>query len=101
MNCLQRRQRSRLPSIFAVSLLFSTAFAADHIDRIFLNGKIWTGDDAHPSAEALAVSGDKIVAVGTNAEIKKLSVADTAVVDLHGRFVAPGFQDSHLHFPGP
>lgn len=101
MNRLQRRQRSRLPWIFAVSLLFSTAFAADHIDRIFFNGKIWTGDDAHPSAEALAVSGDKIVAVGTNAEIKKLSVADTAVVDLHGRFVAPGFQDSHLHFPGP
>jgi predicted amidohydrolase YtcJ len=73
----------------------------DHVDRIFLNGKIWTGDDAYPTAEALAIAGDKLVAVGTNADIKKLAVADTAIVDLRGRFAIPGFQDSHLHFPGP
>ena len=101
MNCLRRCLHFLVLWIFAFCLLLPSALAADHIDRIFVNGKIWTGDDAHPSAEALAISGDKIIAVGTNAEIKKLSVADTAVVDLHGRFVTPGFQDSHLHFPGP
>jgi len=84
-----------------IPLLLAQAFAADHVDRIFLNGKIWTGDDAQPSAEALAIAGDKVVAVGANADIKKLAVDDTAIVDLHGRLVVPGFQDSHLHFPGP
>jgi predicted amidohydrolase YtcJ len=82
-------------------LLLTHAFATDHVDRIFLNGKIWTGDDAQPTAQALAIAGDKLVAIGTNADIKKLVSSDTAVVDLHGRFVIPGFQDSHLHFPGP
>jgi len=84
-----------------LTLLLAPAFAADHVDRIFLNGKMWTGDDAHPTAEALAIAGDKLVAVGTNADIRKLAVADTAIVDLRARFVIPGFQDSHLHFPGP
>ena len=71
-----------------------------HADRIFINGKIWTGDDARPQAQALAISGDKILAVGSNDEVKALAAADTAVVDLKGRLVVPGFQDSHLHFPG-
>jgi predicted amidohydrolase YtcJ len=84
-----------------IPLLLAQSFAADHVDRIFLNGKIWTGDDAQPSAEALAIAGDKLVGVGANADIKKLAADDTAIVDLHGRLVVPGFQDSHLHFPGP
>jgi len=90
----------RKASILLMVLLVVPAFAADHVDRVFVNGKIWTGDDAHPSAEAIAISGDKILAVGSNAEIKALAAPDTAVIDLHGRFVTPGFQDSHLHFPG-
>lgn len=88
----------------AVVLLWSLALplaAAQHADRIFVNGNIWTEDDAHPRAEALAVSGDKLVAVGSNAAIRALASPDTAIVDLHGRLVVPGFQDSHLHFPGP
>ena len=85
--------------LFTLCLTFP-ALAADHADRIFINGRIWTGDDAHPSAEAIAIGGDKILAVGSNAEIKALAAPDTAVIDLHGRFLTPGFQDSHLHFPG-
>jgi len=75
--------------------------AAPHADRIFVNGNIWTGDDAHPRAEAIAVLGDKLMAVGTNLQIRALASSETGIVDLKGRFVAPGFQDSHLHFPGP
>src|SRR5438477_1251575 len=70
-------------------------------DRIFVNGKIWTADDARPSAEALAVSGDKIVAVGSSQEIRALAGPTTVTLDLGGRLMLPGFQDSHAHFPGP
>lgn len=73
---------------------------AQHPDRIFLSGKIWTEDDARPKVQAMAISGDKILAVGTEQEIKSLAASDTAIIDLHGRLVVPGFIDSHLHFPG-
>jgi predicted amidohydrolase YtcJ len=69
-------------------------------DRVFVNGKIWTGDPARPMAEALAIRGDKIVAVGTAEEVKKAAETNAAVVDLHGWLVVPGFQDSHAHWPG-
>jgi len=78
----------------------SAQTARPHADRIFVNGKIWTADDARPQAHALAISGDKILAVGSNEEIRALAASDTAVMDLQGRLVVPGFQDSHLHFPG-
>ncbi|MBN1222444.1 MAG: amidohydrolase [Candidatus Aminicenantes bacterium] len=67
-------------------------------DRIFINGKVWTGNDAQPTAQAMAISGDKIVAVGTTAEIRALASDETEVVDLKNRRVVPGFQDSHTHF---
>ncbi len=70
-------------------------------ERIFVNGKIWTADGAQPLAEALAVRGDRLLAVGSTPQIRRLANAETAVVDLHGHLVVPGFQDSHLHFPGP
>lgn len=96
----------RLPvkaAAVAVLLAFVSwnGLARQHADRIFVNGVIWTEDDARPTAQALAVSGDRLLAVGSNSEIRALASPDTAVVDLHGRFVVPGFQDSHLHFPGP
>jgi predicted amidohydrolase YtcJ len=77
-----------------------TPATAQHVDRVLVNGKIWTGDDGHPNAEALAISGDKILAVGSTREIRALAGPDTAVLDLKGHLMVPGFQDSHLHFPG-
>ena len=74
--------------------------AKPRVERIFVNGKIWSADDGRPMAEALAVSGEKIVAVGTTEEMKKLAGPETKVVDLHLRLVVPGFQDSHAHWPG-
>jgi predicted amidohydrolase YtcJ len=67
-----------------------------------VNGKIWTGDEAHPEVRAIAVSGDRILAAGSDQEIRLLAGPDTTVVDLKGLLVVPGsgFQDSHLHFPG-
>jgi len=69
-----------------------------HADRIFTNAKLWTGDDAHPQAQALAVSGDKVLAIGSDQEIKSLASSDTAMIDLGGRLVVPGFQDCGCDF---
>jgi predicted amidohydrolase YtcJ len=94
----------RLACLLAVAVFSLSCVHAQtekkHADRIFVNGKIWTADDAQPQARALAVSGDRIIAVGSDEEVKALAAPDTAVFDLRGRLVVPGFQDSHLHFPG-
>ncbi|MCX6571313.1 MAG: amidohydrolase [Candidatus Aminicenantes bacterium] len=68
------------------------------VDLALLNGKIWTGDPGRPWAEAVAVRGDKIFAVGTTAEVRKLASGAANVVDLGGALVLPGFIDSHTHF---
>ena len=67
-------------------------------DRIFVNGRIWTGDPGAPTAQALAIAGDRILAVGTDSRIRALANRETAVVDLRGQFVVPGFNDAHWHF---
>lgn len=67
-------------------------------DRIFRNARIWTGAPARPFAEAMAVRGDRLVAVGTTAAIMRRQGPATLVTDLGGRLVVPGFIDSHWHF---
>lgn len=66
-------------------------------DMVMVNGVIYTGDPAKPRVEALAVRGEIIFATGTTAEIQKVIGSTTQVVDLHGGFVMPGFNDAHLH----
>jgi predicted amidohydrolase YtcJ len=68
------------------------------VDLALVNGKVWTGDPGRPWAEAVAVRGDRIFAVGTTAEVRKLAPAGTKVVDLGGSLLLPGFIDSHTHF---
>lgn len=67
-------------------------------DLILAHGKIWTENPKQPEAEAVAVSGDHIVAVGTSAAIMKFAGPGTQIIDLHGRRVVPGFNDAHVHF---
>ncbi len=62
-----------------------------------VNGVIYTGDASRPRVEAVAIAGEKIIAVGTAAEIRKLAGAKTRAVDLHGAFAMPGFNDAHIH----
>jgi len=64
---------------------------------IVQNANIWTGNSQQPQANALAISGDTIVAVGSNEEIKKFKGASTKIIDAQGHFVTPGFIDSHVH----
>ncbi len=68
------------------------------VDLALLNGRVWTGDSGRPWAEAVAVRGDRIFAVGTTAEIRKLAPAGSKSVDVGGALVLPGFIDSHTHF---
>jgi predicted amidohydrolase YtcJ len=67
-------------------------------DRIFVGGHVFTGDPALPRAEALAVRGPRILAIGTDKQIRKRSGKATEVVSLNGGWVYPGFDDAHTHF---
>jgi predicted amidohydrolase YtcJ len=64
---------------------------------VLLNGKIVTMDAAGSTVEALAVANDRIIAVGTNADIESLCGKNTQTIDLTGRIVLPGFIDTHVH----
>jgi predicted amidohydrolase YtcJ len=67
-------------------------------DLILINGKILTVDPRDSIAQAIAISGNKIIAVGSNAEIQSRAGTSTRVIDLHGRTATPGLIDSHGHF---
>jgi predicted amidohydrolase YtcJ len=96
-----RKLLQLITTCISILIYCSAQTPSGHADRIFVNGKIWTADDAHPQVQALAVSGDKILAIGSDQEIRALATSDTSVIDLQRRVLVPGFQDSHLHFPGP
>ncbi len=68
------------------------------VDLVALHGKVWTENPRQPEAEAFAVTGHRIAAVGSDAEIAKLAGPGTRVIDLQGRRVVPGFNDAHVHF---
>jgi predicted amidohydrolase YtcJ len=82
-----------------ITLTFSALVLAQApADLVLVNGKIWTVDDKRPEVEAVAVLGNRIAAVGSNEEIRKWIGANTKVIDLQGKRVTPGFNDSHVHF---
>ena len=68
-------------------------------DRVLLGGKVFTADSTRPWAEAVAVRGERIVAVGTTAEVARLAGPRTRRIALGGRTVVPGFNDAHDHLP--
>lgn len=87
-----------------LKLLLLTCCALSHAqshpsaDLIISNAKVWTGDKGHPHAEAVAVIADRIVAVGSNAELDAWRGAQTKLIDAQGKLLMPGFNDAHLHF---
>jgi hypothetical protein len=66
-------------------------------DLLFVNGAVYTVDAARTWAQAVAVKGERIVALGADADILPLAGDQTEVVDLRGRLLLPGFQDAHVH----
>ena len=85
-------------AIVLSTILAAGAAAQQHASLALVNGKIWTVNEAQPRAEAVACIGSRIVAVGSTAEIRAWIDAKTAVIDLGGRMVTPGFNDAHVHF---
>ena len=67
-------------------------------DLIITNGKLYTVDKTQPRAEALAVIGERIVAVGSASDVDQWRGANTRVIDARGHLVLPGFNDAHVHF---
>jgi predicted amidohydrolase YtcJ len=66
-------------------------------DLVLTGGRIFTGDAPKTWAEALAVSGNRIVAVGSDRDVRALTRASSRVIELRGRTVTAGFQDAHVH----
>ena len=109
------KEKSGSPSIIrGILAVISTVFicatanpqaqpAMPKADAIYLHGNVYTGMAGASSfheaerAQALAVRGERILAVGTEADIRKLRGPATTVVDLQGHFVMPGFNDAHMH----
>ena len=100
-------RRTVLKSTGAGALFAATAFGLARpavaqtnapVQKIFKGGAIVTIEEAQPVAEALAIGGGRIIAVGSEAEIMKLATDATEIIDLNGAAMLPGFVDSHGHF---
>ncbi|MCF8240654.1 MAG: amidohydrolase [Melioribacteraceae bacterium] len=87
--------------VFTIMIFFSGCSEdIRKADLVLMNGDIYTVDESIPSAEAIAVNNDSIKFVGSNNEVKKYIGDKTEVIDLNGKFVMPGFIESHAHFMG-
>jgi predicted amidohydrolase YtcJ len=101
-----RRGRARLMSVALVAMTAAVAAACsaapqqEPADLVLRNGRVVTVDSAQPEAQAVAIRGHSIVAVGSNAEIGAYVGTGTEVIDLAGRLVIPGFIEGHGHYTG-
>jgi predicted amidohydrolase YtcJ len=90
-----------LKCIIILCLFASSAGAAQNppvITLIITNATVHTMDAARPLAQAVAVAGQRIAAVGTHDEVAPLAQSGTRVIDARGRLTLPGFNDAHVHF---
>ncbi|HEX8424303.1 MAG TPA: amidohydrolase [Pyrinomonadaceae bacterium] len=96
--------RSLISLVAASCLLGAAAFSPRtraqnmNADLVIVNANVHTLDKARPLVEAVAVYGNRIAAVGTSAEMRKLAGAQTRIIDARGALVLPGFNDAHVHF---
>ncbi len=89
----------KLSLILLLKLFFLTACQTDNSPTLILtNATVWTVDDEHPEAEAVAINGNRIIALGGSTEMLELAGNRTEIIDLEGAFVVPGFNDNHVHF---
>ncbi len=79
-------------------LIMISSCTIDHADIVFVNGHFYTMDYQQPTAESVAIRGNKFIFVGNNDDALALVGDKTSVIDLEGAFVLPGLTESHLHF---
>jgi len=87
----------RLLAVFIISI-GAVAQSKPAADLIMTNAKVWTVDKAHPSAQGVAVLGDRIVAVGSAPDVDAWRGPHTHVLNAGGKLLLPGFNDAHVHF---
>jgi len=92
--------RGKFAALILICIVGSKLVAQSKLaaDLIITNAQVWTVDKAHPTAQAVAILGDRIIAVGSNADVDALRGHDTKVVDAGGNLLLPGFNDAHVHF---
>ena len=84
---------------FSLLFLFSACqLESQKADLIIMNASIWTGNENQPWAEAMAIAGDTIISIGSIQEVSIFKGKETVIKDISGKFVTPGFIDSHVHF---
>jgi predicted amidohydrolase YtcJ len=89
-----------LSALVPVASPAATATPAEVADLVLKNAVVHTVDPKHPRAQAVAVRGNRIVAVGSNADVLRFVGPATRVLDLAGRTLVPGFDDAHAHLLG-
>src|SRR4051794_18087063 len=95
--------RRPFPALAAIALASAAALSCGRAPRpaadlLITNAAIWTGNPQQPAAAALAVIGERIVDIGSAADLDGWRGANTQVIDAGGRRVVPGFNDAHVHF---
>ena len=83
--------------VFIAASICAALATAQHADLVLFNGHIVTADDQFRTVDAIAVRGDRLVAVGRRGEVLRHAGAGTRRIDLHGATVLPGLMDSHVH----
>jgi adenine deaminase len=94
------KQTEMKPSLITIIIILACSsglYAQKKADLIITNGSIITLDDQHPAAEAIAIAGNRILAVGSNQQILRFKTTGSQVIDAKGKTVVPGIYDSHLH----
>ncbi len=87
--------------LIVIAMLASCSSAPEPADLVLTGGTVFIADSAHSLAEAVAVRGNRIVAVGTGKEVSRyVKSGTTKVIELDGAFVTPGFNDAHAHLLG-
>jgi predicted amidohydrolase YtcJ len=84
--------------LLCLALVLPASAQEAAVTLVLVNGKIWTENPKQPEAAAVALRGNRIVAVGSTTEIKSMKLPETPEIDLEGRRVVPGFNDAHVHF---
>jgi predicted amidohydrolase YtcJ len=84
-------------SAIAPALLLAACVRPIVPDLIVFNARVFTGDATHPTAEAIAVKGERVVAVGTTEALRTGATGATRLIDAGGRTIVPGFNDAHVH----
>src|SRR5438876_11566001 len=97
------RRKLSIP-ILLITAVMATNFRTNADDKrlapgiVIINANLHTMDPSRPIAQAVAILGNRIVAVGSSEEMQKLAGSQTRVIDAQGQLVLPGFNDSHVHF---